>query len=102
MKSWVGHETPAPEEQPSALSRAPRPALGDSGGDFFGAGLLLPGPGSWGSAATVLFWWLARGIAPGWQPAAAIGLAALAVVVGIPAATQGRGDRPEGSAVRGD
>jgi phosphatidylglycerophosphatase A len=37
----------------------------------------------------VVLWWLvARGIAPGWQPFAAIGLAALVVVVGIPAATQ--------------
>jgi phosphatidylglycerophosphatase A len=55
---------------------------------FFGAGLLHPGPGSWGSAATVILWWLlSRGIASGWQPWAAIALAALAVVVGIPAAT---------------
>jgi phosphatidylglycerophosphatase A len=55
---------------------------------FFGAGLLHPGPGSWGSAATVLLWWLlSRGIAPNWQPAAAALLAALAILVGIPAAT---------------
>ena len=56
---------------------------------FFGVGLIRPGPGTWGSAATVLLWWLvARGIAPGWQAAAAALLAALAVLVGIPAATQ--------------
>jgi len=56
---------------------------------FLGVGLLRPGPGSWGSAATVLLWWLmARGIAPGWQPWAAMVLAALVVAVGIPAATQ--------------
>jgi phosphatidylglycerophosphatase A len=56
---------------------------------FFGVGLLRPGPGSWGSAATVVLWWLvARGIAPQWQPWAAVLLAALAVAVGIPAATQ--------------
>src|ERR1700683_2468149 len=56
---------------------------------FFGVGLLRPGPGTWGSAATVVLWWLvARGIAPGWQPLAAIVLATLAVLVGIPAATQ--------------
>jgi len=55
---------------------------------FFGAGLLHPGPGSWGSAATVLLWWLLSiWISPHWQPAAAISLAALAVLVGIPAAT---------------
>jgi phosphatidylglycerophosphatase A len=56
---------------------------------FFGVGLLRPGPGTWGSAATVVLWWLvAHGIAPSWQPALATLLAALAVAVGIPAATQ--------------
>jgi phosphatidylglycerophosphatase A len=56
---------------------------------FFGVGLLRPGPGTWGSAATVVLWWLvAHGIAPSWQPILAILLAALAVAVGIPAATQ--------------
>lgn len=56
---------------------------------FFGIGRLRPGPGTWGSAATVLLWWLlARWIAPAWQPWAAILLAAVAVLVGIPAATR--------------
>jgi len=56
---------------------------------FFGIGRLRPGPGSWGSAATVLLWWvLARFIPAPWQPWAALALAALAVVVGILAATQ--------------
>jgi phosphatidylglycerophosphatase A len=56
---------------------------------FFGAGRLRPGPGSWGSAATVLLWWLlTRGIAVERQTGAAIFLAALAVLIGIPAATR--------------
>jgi phosphatidylglycerophosphatase A len=56
---------------------------------FFGAGLLRPAPGSWGSAATILVWWLlTRWLAPGMQPPAAVALAVLAVAVGIPAATQ--------------
>jgi phosphatidylglycerophosphatase A len=56
---------------------------------FFGAGLLRPAPGSWASAATVLLWWLAsRWIAPSMQPAAIMGLAALAVAAGIAAATR--------------
>jgi len=56
---------------------------------FFGIGRLRPGPGSWGSAATVLLWLLlTRLLAPGSQAWAAIGLAALAVAVGIPAATR--------------
>lgn len=56
---------------------------------FFGTGLLRPGPGSWGSAATVLLWWgLTRMLPPGMQPAWAIAVAAAAVAAGIPAATQ--------------
>ena len=56
---------------------------------FFGVGLLHPGPGSWGSAATILLWWLtSRFINPGWQATSAIIFAAVAVLVGIPAATR--------------
>ncbi len=56
---------------------------------FFGAGLLHPGPGTWGSAATVVLWMLVSHWTPlGAQPAAAALLAALAVAIGIPAATQ--------------
>jgi phosphatidylglycerophosphatase A len=56
---------------------------------FVGTGLLRPGPGSWGSAATVLLWWLlSRWISPNWQPAATMFLAAVAILVGIPAATR--------------
>lgn len=69
------------------MTRAPRWATLVA--TFFGVGLLRPGPGSWGSAATVVLWWLvARGIAPQWQPWAAVLLAGLVVAVGIPAATQ--------------
>lgn len=56
---------------------------------FFGIGHLRPGPGTWGSAATVLLWWLlARWFAPVWQPWAIVLLALAAVVIGIPAATR--------------
>jgi phosphatidylglycerophosphatase A len=56
---------------------------------FGGIGLLRPGPGSWGSAATVLLWWLlSHWISASSQPYAAASLAALAVLVGIPAATR--------------
>jgi phosphatidylglycerophosphatase A len=69
------------------MKRAPRWATLVA--TFFGVGLLRPGPGTWGSAATVVLWWLVgRGITPSWQILAAILLAALAVAVGIPAATQ--------------
>jgi phosphatidylglycerophosphatase A len=56
---------------------------------FFGIGYLRPGPGTWGSATTVLLWWLlTHFIAPAWQPWAAILLALAAILAGIPAATQ--------------
>jgi phosphatidylglycerophosphatase A len=55
---------------------------------FFGAGRMKPGPGTWGSAAAALIWFgLARWIPAAWQPAALAALAAVAVVLGIPAAT---------------
>ena len=55
---------------------------------FFGTGLLRPGPGSWGSAATILLWWLLSGwISPHRQPTTAMLLAAVAILIGIPAAT---------------
>jgi phosphatidylglycerophosphatase A len=56
---------------------------------FFGTGRLRPGPGSWGSAATILLWWiLTRWIQPSWQTPAVIALAIFATVIGIPAATR--------------
>jgi len=56
---------------------------------FFGIGHLRPGPGTWGSAATVLCWWLlAHWINPNVQPLAAVAIAVLVVLLGIPAATQ--------------
>src|SRR5579872_1435315 len=73
---------------PPPSSRPRAPLWAKLVATFFGTGLLHPGPGSWGSAATVLLWWLLSGwINPQWQPAAAALLAAAAVLVGIPAAT---------------
>ncbi len=55
---------------------------------FFGTGYLRPGPGSWGSAATVLLWWLiARNVAAPQQPYVCAVLAVVAIAIGIPAAT---------------
>jgi phosphatidylglycerophosphatase A len=57
---------------------------------FFGAGWGKPGPGTWGSVAAVLLW---AGVAWGWHPAPLSLLCvllagiALALLVGIPAAT---------------
>jgi phosphatidylglycerophosphatase A len=79
-------KTQTDSDAPSSRSRAPLWAKLVA--TFFGTGLLRPGPGSWGSAATVLLWWLLSGwIYPHWQPAATTLLAALAILAGIPAAT---------------
>src|SRR4051794_12073521 len=56
---------------------------------FFGIGHMRPGPGTWGSAATILCWWvLTRWIPPSQQPWAAMVGAVVVVLIGIPAATQ--------------
>ncbi|MGA9389008.1 MAG: phosphatidylglycerophosphatase A [Candidatus Sulfotelmatobacter sp.] len=56
---------------------------------FFGIGRLRPGPGTWGSVATVLLWVaLARAISPALRTPLAIALAVLITMIGIPAATR--------------
>jgi len=55
---------------------------------FFGAGHLRPGPGTWGSLATALIWWLiASHIAPVARLPLLLFLIVLTVAMGIPAAT---------------
>jgi phosphatidylglycerophosphatase A len=55
---------------------------------FFGAGRLKPGPGTWGSLATVILWAvISRFLPTAWIFPANLFLATLAVAVGIPAAT---------------
>ena len=55
---------------------------------FFGAGRLKPGPGTWGSLATTLLWWLiASHLAANTRLAVIALLIVLSVAVGIPAAT---------------
>ncbi len=56
---------------------------------FFGIGHLRPGPGTWGSAATVLLWAaLARVIPASTRTPTIIALAILVTLIGIPAATR--------------
>ena len=56
---------------------------------FFGAGRLKPGPGTWGSLATVLVWALASSRIPQASRTWATLIAATAVtLIGIPAATR--------------
>jgi phosphatidylglycerophosphatase A len=56
---------------------------------FFGIGRLRPGPGSWGSAATVLLWAaLATALAPSSRTPAVVALAVGVTLIGMPAATR--------------
>jgi phosphatidylglycerophosphatase A len=59
-------------------------------GTFFGAGLLKPGPGTYGSIAAVLLWYAAAHILHPAPVALALGTAIAAIIatlIGIPAAT---------------
>ena len=57
-------------------------------GTFLGIGRVRPGPGTWGSAATVLLWAaLAYSLPSALRTPVVIGLALLAMLIGIPAAT---------------
>src|SRR3989442_12416724 len=80
------------EDSVPLAPRPPAPYWATVIATFFGTGRLRPGPGSWGSAATVLLWWiLTRWIPPNWQPWAAFLLAGLAVLVGVSPASRGAG-----------
>jgi len=56
---------------------------------FFGIGRMRPGPGTWGSAATVLLWAIIAYYLPvSFQTPVAIVVALTIILLGIPAATQ--------------
>jgi phosphatidylglycerophosphatase A len=56
---------------------------------FFGIGRLHPGPGTWGSAATVVLWAaVAHELSASLRTPVAITLAVLITLIGIPAATR--------------
>src|SRR5450631_979748 len=76
----------SPTEVTVTTSSAPRWATLVA--TFFGAGRLRPGPGTWGSLATVLLWWLLASHLPSSARIPAIVLLiAVTVAIGIPAAT---------------
>ncbi len=78
-----------PSAVQSASSGSRTPAWATLVATFFGIGRLKPGPGTCGSAATVLLWaMLAHFLAPTMRTPLAIALAVLVVLIGIPAATQ--------------
>ena len=56
---------------------------------LFGIGRMRPGPGSWGSAATVLLWAaVAVELPPSLRTPIAVALALFVIAIGIPAATR--------------
>ncbi len=68
---------------------SPAPAWARLIATFFGTGYLRPGPGSWGSAATLFLWVAIAQVVPvALRPYACAALALLAVAFGIPAATR--------------
>jgi phosphatidylglycerophosphatase A len=55
----------------------------------FGVGRMRPGPGTWGSAVTVLLWaGIAYFLRPEWRAPVAIAAALVVILIGIPAASR--------------
>lgn len=77
---------------PEIAERPPRPRTpiwAAQIATFFGIGYMRPGPGTWGSLATVAIWAvMAHFLAPSLRAPIAVILAFLVVLVGIPAATR--------------
>lgn len=84
--------TGAPSEQNARALTSPigprAPLWATLVGTFFGIGHLRPGPGTWGSAATVLLWAaLGHALRADFRLPVAGGLTLLIAAIGIPAAT---------------
>ncbi len=79
------------------MPASPTPLWATLVATFFGAGRMRPGPGTWGSAAAVIIWALiSQWIPPQLHWVTLAGLALLAILIGIPAATRvarGLGDK---------
>jgi phosphatidylglycerophosphatase A len=77
-----------PRSTEPAQNKSTAPVWATLVATFFGAGRLHPGPGTWGSLATVLLWWLlAWHLPPSARIPVIIVLIAVVVAIGIPAAT---------------
>lgn len=74
---------------PAQKTNPPAPLWATLTATFFGIGQLHPGPGTWGSAATVLLWAaIACAFPTNLRLPVVIALAILVTLIGIPAATQ--------------
>ena len=77
------------DSSPAVATRQPAPLWATLVATFFGAGRLKPGPGTWGSVATVSIWWFASSHIPAANRTwATIVAAAVVTLIGIPAATR--------------
>ena len=77
------------DSSPAVATRQPAPLWATLVATFFGAGRLKPGPGTWGSVATVSVWWFASSHIPAASRTwATIVAAAVVTLIGIPAATR--------------
>jgi phosphatidylglycerophosphatase A len=82
--------------KPAVAGACPEPAEGATCprwatliATFFGAGRLKPGPGTWGSIATILLWaGISSLLPPSSRTWATIVAAAIVTLIGIPAATR--------------
>jgi phosphatidylglycerophosphatase A len=75
--------------RPAARSASSGPVWATLVATFFGIGRLRPGPGTWGSATTVVLWAVsAYVLAPWLRTPAALASAILVTLIGIPAATR--------------
>ena len=71
------------------MDDAKAPAWATLTATLFGIGYLRPGPGTWGSAATMLLWAaLAHALPPSARIPILVALAVVITLVGIPAATR--------------
>ena len=77
------------EQAPTAAEASPASLWATLIATFFGVGHLKPGPGTWGSVATVLVWAaISSGLPAGSRPWATMAAAVLVTLVGIPTATK--------------
>jgi phosphatidylglycerophosphatase A len=76
------------DPSPELSTRGKAPLWATLVATFFGAGRLKPGPGTWGSVATIIVWALASSQIPvASHTWATITAAAFVTLIGIPAAT---------------
>ncbi len=88
-KSQMPKSAELVKEVPTAARRSGAPGWAWVAATFFAIGRLRPAPGTWASLASVGIWWgMSLAVSPGWLPALTAAAAALALGIGIPAASR--------------